>query len=495
MVGNLLELDFNRGEIILLFLIPACINLGIFIYASFVLPGNRTNFAFSIFVLLLALWQVADGLVRLSQTAEVAQEWFRMAWAFSLFAIPFAILFILYNSPNKWKVSTRDIFMTQFFPSIVFMIMLLARLDSFNMEASRTWYWISNPHPTFITSLIYFWTSLQALFMLGLLWANYYEERKDPVAGQQKLLMAVGFTIPILGGIIAKTILPFFLGLNVVPITTSLFTVFSIFTLIAIKKYRLLDYSPREQWDRIVEAMSEGLLIVNNQDEIMYANERFCSLLGYEFNEIKGKVAKDLFLADEKSRDFMDRMNEERQLRKSSHYELQLKAKSGELIWVSMSGSPYLDNQGNVIGSIGIQTDINTLKKAETRFRTLIENAGDIIAMTDKDGQVIYASPSLERITGYTMDEMRGRPSFMIMHPDQVEDAKRVLQELLNNPGVPIPRNNRFLHKNGHYVWLEGTVINLLEDPNVQAIVSNYRDITEKKKVEEEGEEENESEE
>jgi PAS domain S-box-containing protein len=114
-----------------------------------------------------------------------------------------------------------------------------------------------------------------------------------------------------------------------------------------------------------------------------------------------------------------------------------------------------------------------------------VENVGDIISMVDKNGKVIYVSPALEKVTGFSEKDMKGKEGFTIMHPDYQEESKRILEEVLLKPGVTIPRVSRFLHKKGHYVWVEGTVTNLLDDEAIGAIVSNYRDISKRKEAEE----------
>ncbi len=152
---------------------------------------------------------------------------------------------------------------------------------------------------------------------------------------------------------------------------------------------------------------------------------------------------------------------------------------------------PALNEAGEIIGALVSSVDITQKIEAEEkqkindkRFAALIEHASEIISLTDKNGDVIYVSPCIERITGFKPKEIIDKTCFLQMHPDQAEESKAVLQELLQNPGVPIQRTNRFLHKNGEYICVEGTVINLLNDPSVRAIVSNYREITEKIKVE-----------
>jgi len=122
--------------------------------------------------------------------------------------------------------------------------------------------------------------------------------------------------------------------------------------------------------------------------------------------------------------------------------------------------------------------------KSEKRFRAIIEKTEDIIALTAKNGNVMYVSPAFERVTGLKSEDVIGKRATYIMHPEEIEASKTILEDLLNNPGVIIQRSNRFLHKNGNYICVEGTVVNLLNDENVGAIVSTYRDVTEKKLIE-----------
>src|ERR1700739_1101222 len=100
------------------------------------------------------------------------------------------------------------------------------------------------------------------------------------------------------------------------------------------------------------------------------------------------------------------------------------------------------------------------LDKNERRFRTIIEKTEDVIFLIDKNGHIIYASPAFERITGFSLDEIKGKPGSLLMHPEQAEESKKILEEALNKPGVIIPHANRFLTKNGTYICVEGTVVN-----------------------------------
>jgi two-component system CheB/CheR fusion protein len=125
------------------------------------------------------------------------------------------------------------------------------------------------------------------------------------------------------------------------------------------------------------------------------------------------------------------------------------------------------------------------LTKREKRFRALIENMSDGIVLNDENSNILYQSPSVSRILGYTLDERKQKPVINYIHEDDKEDFKKLYENLANSPGRPLPFQFRFKHRNGNYIWLEGVVTNLLHDRNVNGYVANYRDISERKEAEE----------
>jgi PAS domain S-box-containing protein len=121
-----------------------------------------------------------------------------------------------------------------------------------------------------------------------------------------------------------------------------------------------------------------------------------------------------------------------------------------------------------------------TLHKSERRFRALIENGADSIALIDAHNHILYLSPAVTQVEGYEPEELVGRNGLEHTHPDDVPVLAKVVEKLLEQPGKPFPVIWRRRHKQGHWIWLEGVATNLLDDPSVRAIVTNYRDITER---------------
>lgn len=124
----------------------------------------------------------------------------------------------------------------------------------------------------------------------------------------------------------------------------------------------------------------------------------------------------------------------------------------------------------------------------ERRYRSLVQNASDIFAVLDTDGRVRYISPSVERILGYSPQQLEGQDPFPLVHPEDTERAVSAFRGVLAQPGVHGPLEFRFRHADGSWRYLETTANNLLADPDVQGTVLNVRDTTERKRAEEEKE-------
>jgi PAS domain S-box-containing protein len=125
------------------------------------------------------------------------------------------------------------------------------------------------------------------------------------------------------------------------------------------------------------------------------------------------------------------------------------------------------------------------LRVSEHRFRSLIENSSDAIALFNVDGAILYASPSTPQVLGYAPDAFVRFNALELIHPDDHKFVIERLKVALKEPHARVGVHARGRHKDGTWRWLEGTFTNLLEEPGVGAFVYNYRDITERKQAEE----------
>jgi diguanylate cyclase (GGDEF)-like protein/PAS domain S-box-containing protein len=119
-------------------------------------------------------------------------------------------------------------------------------------------------------------------------------------------------------------------------------------------------------------------------------------------------------------------------------------------------------------------------RRSEARFRSLVQNTSDIITVTDRDGRILYDSPAVEHVLGFSPQERIGTLVSEYVHPDRtpwVEEMAATLQA----SGEPVVRGELPIRRHdGGYCWLEVTATNMLHDPGVGGIVINQRDVSER---------------
>ena len=125
------------------------------------------------------------------------------------------------------------------------------------------------------------------------------------------------------------------------------------------------------------------------------------------------------------------------------------------------------------------------LAKVERRFRVLVENSTDMIAMIDGMGKVLYISPAVTRTLGYSGDEVVGQSSFRYIHPDDLMHVQSSLARLLMTSKGIQHIELRLKHNDGTWRWIEMAGSNFLFDPEVGGIILNYRDVSERKRQDE----------
>jgi len=138
------------------------------------------------------------------------------------------------------------------------------------------------------------------------------------------------------------------------------------------------------------------------------------------------------------------------------------------------------------IEDITEQKQLEDLKERnDKRFRALIEKSADAIAFVNRHGKVLYASPSTKSVIGYTPKEFQKLTNpFDLVPPHDRKLVTELFSELLKQPGSDRHVVYRIKHKNCRYIWIESVMTNMITDPNVGAVVINYRDMSQRKALE-----------
>jgi PAS domain S-box-containing protein len=179
--------------------------------------------------------------------------------------------------------------------------------------------------------------------------------------------------------------------------------------------------------------------------------------------------------------------------------------KDGVRFWANVIFTPIYDDDKKLLGFAKFTRAINQKDKSDQlsianvntakskhekkaipqlNFQKLIENSHDGIALMDSKFKVFYRSHSTERISGWSEEERRERDFIALIHPDDIPVIEKTLQEILLKPGSSVLATIRAMHKQGHYIWAETIYTNMLYDADVNAIVCNYRDVSERKNAE-----------
>lgn len=163
--------------------------------------------------------------------------------------------------------------------------------------------------------------------------------------------------------------------------------------------------------------------------------------------------------------------------------------------WIYDQIFPVRDEKGRVAALNGVAFDVTGRVKAEAlvrsneeRFRTLIERSSDIVTLLNPQGVMTFVSPAVAALIGYTANEMIGRRALDFVHPDDAAEVDRQTRSVYKTPSATTTFESRVLHKDGSIRIVECVLRNLTHLPAVNALVANGRDITQRKRAEEERE-------
>jgi PAS domain S-box-containing protein len=124
------------------------------------------------------------------------------------------------------------------------------------------------------------------------------------------------------------------------------------------------------------------------------------------------------------------------------------------------------------------------LRRNEERFRSLVQHSSDCVCVFSPQGEVVYISPSVQNLVGYTPEEYRELMGPEIVHPDDLAGVSEVFQRVASKPGYSERIEARALTKSGEWAWLDIAYTNLIDDPAVEGIVANFHDVTTRRSVE-----------
>jgi PAS domain S-box-containing protein len=124
------------------------------------------------------------------------------------------------------------------------------------------------------------------------------------------------------------------------------------------------------------------------------------------------------------------------------------------------------------------------LANNEGKLRALMQHSSDIVNIIDTDARIQYCNPSVFRILGFQAEDIVGMQFVQLIHPDDLSIFQSFLSQSTDSIAISAPLVMRYRHINGNWIYLESVCNNLVQDPNIQGIVINSRDITDRRLTE-----------
>lgn len=236
--------------------------------------------------------------------------------------------------------------------------------------------------------------------------------------------------------------------------------------------------------------------IALNEKRYDFVNKEFYRQSGYtmeEYNSLSDKDLIEMIHPEDRGKLFSFYKNwSEKGYKGTQHIDYRIINRNKEILWLDTYLYADKDNFGNIASINQICIDITTkkiteeaLKESENRFRALIENSSDMIALLNEKAVLTYISPSTKRILGYEIEDVTNYSFYDFIHPEDLSFIKKSLSKAINEKFGIITFQYRFKHKNGSWLWIEATANNLFDVQNIKSIVLNYRDISQRKQAEE----------
>ncbi len=235
------------------------------------------------------------------------------------------------------------------------------------------------------------------------------------------------------------------------------------------------------RYRRIVEAAEEGIWVVDDEWKTTFVNARMARMLRYPADEMLGRHIYD-FMHEEGRPLAAGSM----QRRVREVHDFCLRRRDGQDLWVIISSNPILDESGRFVGALAMVTDItdrrraeDAVRQSEARFRGIFEHAGVGIALVAADSSFRRTNPALQRMLGYSAEELLGMSIADITHADDLRLTLDRFAQMVAGECDSYQIVKRYVRKDGRAIWGRLTVSGLPALPPDEGVcIGMVEDIT-----------------
>jgi PAS domain S-box-containing protein len=257
-------------------------------------------------------------------------------------------------------------------------------------------------------------------------------------------------------------------------------------------EHDLIDEALRDserKYRTLFENSNEAIFVAQD-GRLVFLNPRTTAISGYSAEELLSKPFIEFIHQDDRA------MVTDRYIRRvrgetfPERHDFRMLHKDGTIRWIELN-SAVIDWNG-MPATMSFLSDITqrraaeeALRQGEDRFRSLIQSLQDMVLIIDREGRVTYESPSVSRVLGYDAGYFIGKPPFIHIHPDDIDQAVKEMEEVFSSLNDGLSSTFRYQKADGSLVYLETLGSNYFDRPGIQGVVIAARDITERKRMEE----------
>ncbi len=217
----------------------------------------------------------------------------------------------------------------------------------------------------------------------------------------------------------------------------------------------------------------------------LYWSEEIYRSYGLDQNEVTATLEHALLPIDPDDRPLVEKAFETA-VSEGSTYDIvyRITLASGEERYIRSVAQTDKDASGKVTRIYGTAQNITELKEAEEKHSALIANISDVIAIIDSNGIIKYKSPNITKHFGWLPEDLIGREAWVTVDPEDRERIQQGFYELFQNENRSVTVEYNYIRKDGTTVPIELNAVNLVNNPLINGILCNYRNISERRQAE-----------
>jgi diguanylate cyclase (GGDEF)-like protein/PAS domain S-box-containing protein len=248
-------------------------------------------------------------------------------------------------------------------------------------------------------------------------------------------------------------------------------------------------HGSREQYRQFVELSNEGIWSLDAELNTNFVNPAVCRMLGYEAGEMLGRPVNDFVMVDEQDKLAKEMHERKEGIDRRGTVERRFRRKDGGACWGLVTATWLKDAHGVVQGGFAMVTDITERKRmeralAENRetFQMLVDSSPTAINILHGD-RLLFVNPAMERLSGYSRDELLGMKMTDLIHPDSRQTVANRAAARQRGEHAPSHYEFQLVTKDGKTRWIDVSATRVVYEGKVCSLGS-LLDVTERKEAE-----------